>query len=112
MFQSPWSKYRWIAWADVVTVRWRRVAKSLTLKTRAGVKVSLSPWVAGLRPFGDVALARIPAAVLAAHPEGRVVLQLMSAGVAAELMTSPEAPERLLALRVPGASGAAPRNAP
>ena len=102
MFQSPWSRYRWVAWGEVVSVRWRRGAKSLTLETRAGVKVHLSPWLAGLKPFADVALARLPPAVLTAHPEGRVVLLLMSAGVAAELMTSPLTPEHLLAARSRG----------
>ena len=103
-FRSPWSKHRRIAWIDVASVRWRPVWKSLDLKTHAGVTVHLSPWLAGLKAFGNVALARIPAVVLTTQPEGRAVLQLMSAGVAGELMMSPLTPEKLLALRVPVAT--------
>jgi hypothetical protein len=104
MFQSPWSKYRRIAWADVAQVRWRPIWKSLDLKTHAGVTVHISPWLAGLRPFADVALARIPSVVLTAHAQGRTVLLLMSAGVAGELMTTPLTPEKLLELRTPRVS--------
>lgn len=103
-FQSPWSKNRHIAWADVASARWRAMWKSLDLKTHAGVTVHLSPWLAGLRPFADVALARIPAAVLTANPQARTVLLLMQAGVAGELMMSPLTPEKLLAERVPRVS--------
>jgi hypothetical protein len=103
-FQSPWSKYRRIAWADVASARWRPMWKSLDLKTHAGVTVHLSPWLAGLRPFADVALARIPPVVLTANPQARTVLLLMSAGVSGELMMSPLTPEKLLELRVPRVS--------
>jgi len=100
-FRSPWTKHRRIAWVDVASVRWRRVWKWLDIKTNAGAVVHLSPWLAGLKPFADVALARIPSVVLTAQPEGRAVLQLMSAGVAGELMMSPLTPEKLLAERTP-----------
>jgi urease gamma subunit len=61
------------------------------------VTVRISPFISGLKPFADVALARIPANVLAGDPDGRTVLQLMSAGAAAELMTSPASAQELLA---------------
>jgi hypothetical protein len=109
-FQSPWSKNRHIAWADVSSARWRPMWKSLDLKTHAGATVHLSPWLAGLRPFADVALARIPSAVLTANPQVRAVLLLMSAGVAGELMMSPLTPEKLLAERVPRVSVVTHRN--
>ena len=100
-FRSPWSKPRRIAWVDVQSVRWRRFVKWFDIKTNTGVVIHLTPWLAGLKPFADVALARIPEVVLIAQPEGRAVLQLMSAGVAGELTMSPLPPEKLLAERVP-----------
>jgi hypothetical protein len=96
-FRSPWSRHRRIAWLDVSSIRWRKIAKSLNIKTYGGVTVRISPLVSGLKPFADVALVRIPPAVLGGHPDGRTILQLMSAGAAAELMTSPASPEKLLA---------------
>jgi hypothetical protein len=108
-FRSPWSKPRSIAWIDVASVRWRPVWKALAFKTNTGVTVNLSPWLAGLRPFADVALARIPAVVLiSASPDARAVLHLLSAGVAGELMTSPLTPEKLLAARAPRAAAPSP----
>ena len=110
VFRSPWSRHRRIAWVDVASVRWRRVAKWLDIKTNTGAIIHISPWLAGLRMFADVALARIPSVVLIAQPEGRAVLQLMSAGVAKELMTSPLTPEKLLASHAPPAGTATARN--
>jgi len=109
-FESPWSKNRRVAWADVASMRWRPMWKSLDLKTHAGVTVHLSPWLAGVGPFADVALARIPPVVLTADPQARAVLLLMSAGVAGELMMSPLTPEKLLAQRVPRVSVVTHRN--
>jgi hypothetical protein len=110
LFRSPWSKHRRIAWIDVASVKWRPVWKGLRIKTNTGVTADLSPWLAGLKPFADVALARIPAVVLSTQPEGRAVLQLMLAGVAGELMVSPLTPEKLLAVRAPTATSATLRN--
>ena len=96
-FRSPWSRHRRVAWIDVSAVTWRKVMKSLDIKTHGGVKVHISPLLAGLKPFADLALARIPPAVLSANPPARAALQVMSAGAAAELMMSPAPPEELLA---------------
>jgi hypothetical protein len=100
-FRSPWTKHRRIAWTDIASVQWGRFAKWLNLKTHAGANLHLSPVLAGLKPFANQALARIPSVVLAAHPEGRAVLQLMAAGRAGELVTSPLSPEKLFASREP-----------
>jgi hypothetical protein len=110
LFRSPWSRQRRIIWANVASVRWRRTLKWLDIETNAGVTIHISPWLAGLRPFADAALARIPSEVLTTAPEGRAVLYLMSAGVAGELVMSPAGPEEMLALRVPPASVGINRN--
>jgi hypothetical protein len=95
-FRSPWSQHRHIAWSNVASVKWRRAAKWLDLRTHDGMVVHLSPWLAGLKPFAALALARIPSAVLTASAEGRAALQVMSAGAGGALMMSPLAPEQLL----------------
>jgi hypothetical protein len=106
--RSPWSKHREFSWTDVSSLRWRKIAKWFDIKTHQGVTFHVSPWLAGLQRFADVALARIPSAVVAAHPEGRAVLMLMSAGRANDLMTEQLPPEQLLAQRGAPAK-AAPR---
>jgi len=96
-FRSPWSRHRRIRWIDVSSIRWRKFAKWLDIKTHTGATVHLSPLLSGLKPFADTALARVPSAVLAADPTARAALQVMSAGAAGELLMSPLSPEALLA---------------
>jgi hypothetical protein len=101
-FRSPWSRQRHVAFADVASMRWRSVMKWLDLRTSGGDVVHFSPLLSGLGPFAEVALRRIPPAVLAASPAGRAVLQLMVAGEIGNLALSPLPPEKLLADRMKG----------
>jgi hypothetical protein len=107
MFRSPWSKHRRVTWSDVASLKWRRFAKWLDIRTHDGVIIHITPWLAGLRPFADVALARIPAVVLTTCPEGRAVLEIMSAGAGSALMTSPLTPDRIIATLPPRGGGPA-----
>jgi len=95
-FRSPWTRHRDVRWADVASLRWRKMAKWLDLRTRDGVVVHISPMLVGLRPFADVALARIPPEVLEAHGEGRDVLLVMASGKGSDLLTSPLPPAQIL----------------
>jgi hypothetical protein len=95
-FRSPWSRHRHVGFADVASLRWRKVMKWLDLRTSRGDVAHLSPLLSGLGPFAEVALRRIPPEVLAASPAGRAVLQLMVAGAVGELAMSPLPPEKLL----------------
>ncbi|HXU04733.1 MAG TPA: hypothetical protein VN903_27410 [Polyangia bacterium] len=109
-FRSPWSKHRDVAWTDVASLKWRKFMKSLDLKSNGGQTFRISPLVAGLPAFGDMALAHIPAAVLTAYPEGRAILQIMSAGAAGKLMFDDATPERLLAAITPRPGAVTRRN--
>jgi hypothetical protein len=103
-FRSPWSRNRRVAFAEVTELRWRNGLKWLDIRAARGDVAHLSPFLSGLEPFARVALRQLPAAVLAACPEGRAALQVMAAGAAGELMSSSLRPEKLLAtLRPPGA---------
>jgi hypothetical protein len=95
-FRSPFSRHRHLAWSDVASVRWRKMMKWLDLRTSGGTTVHISPLLGGLQPFAEKALARIPPAVLVGCSDGRAVLQVMAAGAAGELVTSPLPPERLM----------------
>jgi hypothetical protein len=95
-FRSPWSRHRHVAWSDVASLRWRKVMKSLDLRSSGGTTLHISPLLGGLEPFAELALARIPPAVLAGCPDCRAVLRVMAAGAAGDLLTSPLTPEQLL----------------
>jgi len=110
-FRSPWSRHRHLAWTDVQSIKWRRFMKSLDIETVSGATARMSPWLSGLKPFADVALARLPSVVLSSCPQARVVLQLMSAGAAGTLMTDERSPEQILAAVTARPGGPNARNA-
>jgi hypothetical protein len=91
----------------VSEIKWRHMMKWLDVRAGEGVVVHLSPLLRGLGPFADVALSRIPPEVLAASPEGRAALEVLSAGGAGDLIASPLKPSQLLAtVRARGRSAA------
>jgi hypothetical protein len=97
-YHSPWSAERYLEWAEVTSVRWRKYLKWLDLSTRTGVTVHLSPLLSGLGVCAATALVRIPPDVLfASSPDARAALRLMALGQAGPLLTSPQSPEQLLA---------------
>jgi hypothetical protein len=96
-FVSPWSRKKLLRWSDVSAIRWRSTLKWLDLEARDGKVFHISPMLRGLDGFGKAALARIPAQVLEAAPDGRAVLELMVLNTTAPLVMSPESPQTLLA---------------
>jgi hypothetical protein len=110
IFRSPWSKHRSIAWSDVASLRWNGFTKMLNLIGTGGHTFRVSPLLSGLAAFGDVAQARIGSAVLTASPDGRAVLQLMSAGKAGMLVINAAPPLRVLASIAPLSAAAIQRN--
>lgn len=92
---SSWWRTRVMRWADVRSVRWRPITRTLYVRDGTSV-IRLSTMFAGLDAFAEACIARVrPEAV--AGREAAAALLLMRMGKASLLNVSDQPPSKLLA---------------
>jgi hypothetical protein len=97
-YRSPWSAHRRVDWVEVAAVEWRPALKWLDFVLRDGERrLHVSPMLSGLRPFAQLALERLPKAVLVEPSEGCAALRVMASGHASKLLLDSALPSRIAA---------------